>query len=468
MEFNKLGNLHFNFAETLSPRLPVLVSPTPHKRTQSISKNTEGRFILSNSIEEDLIKINPRLIYKQHKPRLLKSLNSTPMCDELSIAIKNLTSLKKPKKKKTIVKKYSMLSSMLSRNAEENDIHGFILSMFSHEPSPFRKMGLTSEPEAIDLRAADKILQEAKKIIKHGIVKKNNQQGNITQIEEFWKNQISHEKDVRWDIFEEGLLVFLESFMICNYGALRKLNWKTLLKKLYHKLSVEVNDYFLWPSSPSMPNPPNNTIKIVSYSNFAYFVSSGDLDKTMLASLEELPSYIENLRKGHTYTYSCGCIYKGEWKDGRKEGNGVLDLCTGDSYSGTFNRSYREDYGTFNGDRYLYKGDFKRDKFHGYGKMKFPDRSTYEGLWVKNYFNNGTFDFGEGSTYTGEWVGYSYEGKGVLTLSNGTVKKGMWRNGKLCGEGKIKYSDDTIIKGFFIDDILQSESINSDSVSNNL
>ena len=61
-----------------------------------------------------------------------------------------------------------------------------------------------------------------------------------------------------------------------------------------------------------MPNPPNNTIKIVSYSNFAYFVSSGDLDKTMLASLEELPSYIENLRKGHTYTYSCGCIYKGE------------------------------------------------------------------------------------------------------------------------------------------------------------
>ena len=107
------------------------------------------------------------------------------MCDELSIAIKNLTSLKKPKKKKTIVKKYSMLSSMLSRNAEENDIHGFILSMFSHEPSPFRKMGLTSEPEAIDLRAADKILQEAKKIIKHGIVKKNNQQGNITQIEEF-------------------------------------------------------------------------------------------------------------------------------------------------------------------------------------------------------------------------------------------------------------------------------------------
>ena len=460
MDVSKLTSFTFNFLDSGTPRLPVLITPVPHRRTHSICKNTESRFVLSNSVNEDIFHHNLDSILRCKKPRVLKSLHDTLISDELTIALKHLTSTKnKPKKIKTVQKpsKAIAISSLMSRKAEEIDIQNFLHSVFSHEPSPYRKMGLTSEPEAIDLRAADKILQDAKKIIKHGVVKKSTQHEHTTQIEEFWKNQISREKCVRWDLFEEGFLVFLETFMVCSYGALRKVNWKTFFHKLYNKLSCELEDFTLWPSSPTTTSP-KVALKLVKYSSFASIISSGDINRILLASLEEIPSYIENLRKGKGFLYCCGCFYKGEWKDGRKEGNGTMDFCSGDRYIGTFCRGLREDYGTFSSDsKYLYKGDFKRDKFHGYGKIRFPDGSFFEGLWIKNYFSNGRFEYGDGGIYTGEWAGYSFEGKGVLVLGNGTKKRGMWRNGKLCGEAKVSLPDGSVVRGFFFDDVLQDE-----------
>lgn len=463
MDYTKYASYAITIPESFTPRLPILFSPTPHRRTQSICKNGESRYILSNSINETPFKISFSNPPRAKKPRLLKSLHIPSISEELTQALKNIIPLKKtlknitlqikPKKTKIIA-----ISSLMSRKAEEVDIRGFIQSLFSHEPSPFRKMGFTLEPEALDIRAADKILQDAKKIIKHGVVKKSSQHENVTQIEEFWKNQISREKCVRWDLFEEGLLCFLECFMVCSYGALRKVNWKTFFRKLYLKLSCEIDDFSFWPPSPSMPIPPKYPLKLVKYSDFAKFVSDDELYKLMLACLEEFPSYIENLRKGPDFTYSCGCFYKGEWKDGRKEGAGNMEFCSGDCYSGTFNRGLREDFGNLTSEhKYFYKGDFKRDKFHGYGKIKFPDGSSFEGLWIKNYFSNGMFEYGDGGFYQGEWVGYSFEGKGKLQLVAGVKKKGMWREGKLCGEGKITEVNGKKIKGFFVDDVLQDD-----------
>lgn len=452
MEFDKSLRFAYNFSALDTSKTPSFQSPLPHVSRHLYNRNSESRYILSNSIDEDIFKLQTDTYSKKHT--IQKSLLESPISNQLTIALKHIIpkkTLQRPKAhKKTILRTLS-----LSKNTLDNDINGFIQALFSHEPSPFRKVGLTFEPEVLDLRAADKILQEAKKIIKNGVSKKSSSRNNTNQIETFWKNQISNEKTIRWDIFEESLLVFFENFMVCNYGSLRKLNWKVLFNKLYLKLSQNLDGVSIWVRSPAASVPSGHSLKLVSYSSFFSIINTGELHRIMSSCMESLPYYIENLRGGNSFRYSCGCYYKGEWKDGRKEGSGMLDLCSGDIYNGTFNRSLREDYGILKGDGYLYKGNFKKDKFHGYGKINFPDKSFYEGVWSKNSFSNGVYEYSDGSLYKGEWKNFEYEGQGKLIMSDGTVKKGLWRNGKLCGDGKIFYPDGTVIKGFFLDDILQ-------------
>jgi hypothetical protein len=340
------------------------------------------------------------------------------------------------------------------KNIEEQDINNFVKAIFSHEPSPFRKLGLTAEPKTLDLRAAEKILQEAKKIIRHGVMKKNDQYESKTQIEDFWKNHISKEENVRWDIFEEGLLSFIENFMVSNHGVLRKINWKAMLGKIYSSIAVESTEVEIWP--PGKGHQELILTKVAKFTDFAIFVAQGRLQKILMTCIEELPFYIENLR-GNAYDYVCGCHYKGEWKDGKREGNGIFEMCSGESFFGNFFQGLRQEFGTFKGNGFLYKGDFKKDKFHGYGILKFPNGNSYDGMWIKHRFLKGKFLFHDQSFYVGDWNAQEFEGRGKLVVFDGTVKKGMWRAGKLCGDGSVKGCDGRVLRGFFLDDALQSE-----------
>lgn len=457
MESTLQSPLHFYSKDSGTPRLPILFTPSPHRRTHSISKNSESRYILSNSIDEPIFLSEIRHAKMTHKPKAAHSIHKSLIINELNLALKHIITNKKPKIIRSPKRKLTVYMSHFGKNTEEHDINGFVQAFFTHEPSPYRKAGLTSQPEALDLRAADKILQDAKRIIKHGVAKKSTQYEKVTLIEEFWKNQISREKTVRWDVFEEGLLMFLETFMVCNYGSLRKLNWKTLFTLLYNRISSECEDFSMWPVSPSKIYPPKCFTRVVKFSTFTSFVANSEINKLMFACIEDLPFYIENLRKSLIYKFSCGCYYKGEWKDGRREGNGTMNFCSGDQYIGNFNRGLREEYGKLKGSSYLYTGDFKRDKFNGYGKMVFPDNSSYEGLWMKNDFSSGKYDFADGTSYTGEWYNFCFQGKGKLMMADGSRKKGTWRNSKLCGEGSIKLPDSTVIRGFFDDDVLQGK-----------
>ena len=435
-------------------KLPVLISPLSQRRTKSISKTSDTRFVLSNSIDETFPSHFSRSPNFNRKA-ILSNKKDLPIELELRKAIRNIISHKPKVKSLPKRKATTNLGIYTIRNYVESDTTSFIKAMFSHEPSPFRKVGLTAEPKAMDLRAAEKILQDAKKIIKHGVMKKMGQYEHKTLIENFWKQHISKEETVRWDIFEEGLLAFFENFMVCNYGVLRKVNWKELFRKMMSKVGVDSGNFQIWPQGKGKGEV--ELVKVVEFSSFAGFVSDGTLHKALVGCIEELPYYIENLRKGAVYNYTCGCYYKGEWKDGRREGNGAFELCSGETYFGNFIRGLREEFGAFKGQGYIYKGDFKKDKFHGYGVLNFPDGSVFDGLWNKSQFFKGKFDFGDGNYYTGEWYNQEFEGRGKLILSDGTIKKGMWRNSKLCGDARIKNSDGTMEKGFYIDDVLQTD-----------
>ena len=119
-------------------------------------------------------------------------------------------------------------------------------------------------------------------------------------------------------------------------------------------------------------------------------------------------------------------------------------------------RGLRQEFGAFSGNGFEYKGEFKKDKFNGYGKIKFPDSSSFDGIWVKHRFLKGKFFFCDGSVYNGEWNQQEFEGRGKLVMIGGNERKGMWRRSKLCGDGAVK-DEGRVVKGFYLDDVLQTE-----------
>jgi hypothetical protein len=193
-----------------------------------------------------------------------------------------------------------------------------------------------------------------------------------------------------------------------------------------------------------------------------------------------------------TYVFTSGDKYKGEWKDGKKNGRGTYTWANGAKCES----SYREDLTIGisdciqnNGDRYVgevdgkggysgfgiyyFIGDFKGDRYEGEWKEgNFNGQGTYYYHFnkdtrgdryigeykngIKNgigtyYFANGDKFVGEfkgnkntgyviyyflsenrkkGDKYEGEWVLGNANGFGVYTKKNGNRYEGIWENGK--------------------------------------
>ena len=113
----------------------------------------------------------------------------------------------------------------------------------------------------------------------------------------------------------------------------------------------------------------------------------------------------------HQDGHSC-CSESGDFKFGRLDGpKGVWLQANGDLYRGVFKGGLMEGEGLVkfaNGD--VYQGEFKQDKFHGQGTMTWDD----------------------GDAYKGQWKGGCRHGHGTMTFADGRRKpmKGKWLNDK--------------------------------------
>ena len=99
--------------------------------------------------------------------------------------------------------------------------------------------------------------------------------------------------------------------------------------------------------------------------------------------------------------------YIGEWKDGKRHGQGTL--------------SYND------GSKYV--GEYKEGKVHGQGTHTYADGSKYVGEWKDNKSNGqGTSTWANGDKYVGEWKDNNMEGNGTYTQSNGNIyHSGLWK-----------------------------------------
>lgn len=110
-----------------------------------------------------------------------------------------------------------------------------------------------------------------------------------------------------------------------------------------------------------------------------------------------------------TYKWNDGSVYKGNFKDDKIHGKGVLTIPKKGKYSGNFSKGKKNGYGTYtfsNGDVYI--GNWKNDKMSGYGTYKFKNGEKYVGNFSNNKFNGkGTYTK-NGKKYSGTWEDNQY------------------------------------------------------------
>lgn len=127
--------------------------------------------------------------------------------------------------------------------------------------------------------------------------------------------------------------------------------------------------------------------------------------------------------------------YEGDFRDGQKNGNGTYY----DNYNGSIQEKYT---GDFKKDKYHgkgklksivgeYEGEFYLGLRHGKGTLKSIVGWTFEGEFKYNEKFFGTFTFKDNSKYIGEFVGDKRNGQGKYYDKNGTLKfEGRFRNSK--------------------------------------
>ena len=181
---------------------------------------------------------------------------------------------------------------------------------------------------------------------------------------------------------------------------------------------------------------------------------------------------------------------KGEWKSGKKHGQGTYTWTDGDKYTGEFMDGIINGQGTYsfsNGMKYV--GKFRNAKYNGQGTLTLPDGRKVIGEfredkpWNVKLFNkneniqsrwmNGVkvvekkkegVLFGRIVNGNPEWhkVGYNNDeryvgeienekpnGQGTLTLPDGRKFVGKFKDGKMDGQGTFTFPDRTKGVGYF-------------------
>jgi hypothetical protein len=131
-------------------------------------------------------------------------------------------------------------------------------------------------------------------------------------------------------------------------------------------------------------------------------------------------------------TFASGNKYVGEFKDGKRNGQGTFTFSDGEKYVGEFKDDKIDGQGTYtfaNGNKYV--GEHKDSKINGQGTFTFADGSKYVGEH-KDGKRNGQFTatFANGNKYVGEYKDNKRNGQGTEYASNGSIiNQGIWADG---------------------------------------
>jgi hypothetical protein len=140
-----------------------------------------------------------------------------------------------------------------------------------------------------------------------------------------------------------------------------------------------------------------------------------------------------------TATYTSGQQYVGEYRDGKRHGQGTMTWPEGEKYVGEFRYDKRHGQGTMTlpeGEKYV--GEFRDDKRHGQGTVTWPDGMKYVGEHKGGLpHGQGTTTFDSGSKYVGEHKGGLPHGQGIWSHAYSPPIEGIWENGNFVRAQRI-------------------------------
>lgn len=148
--------------------------------------------------------------------------------------------------------------------------------------------------------------------------------------------------------------------------------------------------------------------------------------------------------------------YEGNFKDNELlDGKGkIIDIKDDGSkivYEGDIKNMKKQGKGTEKTKNNNYEGDFSDDLKHGKGKIIFINEGEYyEGDFNQGKMTgNGFIKFKDKSFYDGEFLDGNMHGKGTFTWPDGTMYEGQYANNLREGYGEYRWKNGKIFQGMF-------------------
>ena len=151
-----------------------------------------------------------------------------------------------------------------------------------------------------------------------------------------------------------------------------------------------------------------------------------------------------------TWASASGHKYTGEFKNGVRQGNGILLLPGGRKIVGVWENNeiksgtYTEPDGT------VYEGQWEFRERNGQGTLSYPDGRKYIGEFKSGQrHGQGTMIYPDGRKYVGEFQYSARTGKGNMTYPDGRKYTGEFKDGEKNGQGTMVYPDGKKQEGTF-------------------
>jgi Uncharacterized protein conserved in bacteria len=132
----------------------------------------------------------------------------------------------------------------------------------------------------------------------------------------------------------------------------------------------------------------------------------------------------------------------------------LFSFLTNLAWSQCISGNCQNGYGEMNCKYGIYKGNFSNGKREGQGTYKYKTGSSYSGRWKNNLKSGyGVFKKRNGDKYEGNWLKGDFHGKGKYSWADGKFYNGYWKAGKRDGYGEYRMTNGYIHKGTFKDDL---------------
>ena len=153
-----------------------------------------------------------------------------------------------------------------------------------------------------------------------------------------------------------------------------------------------------------------------------------------------------------TMIYSTGHKYVGEFKNGKRDGQGFLTMPGSRTLEGQF-RHNAPIKGTYTyPDGKVYTGQWEFYERNGRGTLKYPDGRFYEGEFKSGLrTGKGVMIWPDGRRYVGDFLRGNRTGKGIMIYPDGRVYRGDFLDGERSGSGVMTLSNGERLEGQFVD-----------------